>query len=261
MRPFLHIATEAAREAGKTIVRGFDRLDTVTVTEKKPHDLVTEIDKLAEEQIIAIIRKAYPHHAILGEESGASEGNDFCWVIDPLDGTTNFVHGIPHFSVSIALKQKNKYQVGVLYDPIRQEMFTAIAGEGAKLNDKRIRVRKNTKLDEALIGTGYPYRSMEHFKTYLKIFASIMPQARGLRRMGSAAIDLAYVAAGRFDAFFEFDLKPWDFGAGILLVQEAGGLVSDLLTAETFEDSGNILAATPEIHEQLRKLIQQLIKH
>ena len=258
MHPLLHIATEAAREAGKTIVRAFDRLDTVSVSEKKQNDLVTEIDKLAEEQIIGFIRKAHPNHSILGEESGEITGNDTCWIIDPLDGTTNFVHGIPHFSISIAVKHKNKYQVGVIFDPIRQEMFMVTAGEGARLNDHKIRVKQNNKLITALLGTGFPYRELQNFKPYLKIFANVVPQCRGLRRMGSAALDLAYVAAGRFDGFWEFGLKPWDYAAGVLMIQESGGLVTDLLGGDTYEKTGNILAATPEIHEQLKKIIQPL---
>jgi len=260
MHPLLNIATQAARQAGRIIAQSVDHLDRVTVTQKGVHDFVTEVDKLAEQEIIAVIRKSYPNHSILGEESGEIAGDAHCWVIDPLDGTTNFIHGFPHFSISIAVKLQNQYQVGLVYDPLRGEMFMASKGEGARLNERRIRVSSCTKLDSALLGTGFPARKGDYLKFYLKSFAAVFPVSAGVRRAGSAALDLAYVAAGRLDGFWEAQLKPWDMAAGCLLVQEAGGYVSDFSNQAHHFENGDVIAGTPKVHHALVEIIQPLVE-
>src|SRR3990167_711470 len=227
MHPMLTIATQAARNAAKIILRNVDRLDRITVTSKGNKDFVTDVDRLVEEEIIRTIQKSYPDHAILAEESGKLAGSDYCWIIDPIDGTTNFIHGFPQFSISIALKQKNQLEVGLVYDPLRNELFTAAHGRGAHLNDRRIRVSGVKNLKDALVGTGFPVRNLSSVKSYLKMFEEMLEQSSGLRRAGSAALDLAYVAAGRLDAFWESGLGIWDIAAGALLIQEAGGMICD----------------------------------
>lgn len=258
MHPLLNIGIQAARQASKVILRALDRLDAVEVQRKARNDFVTEIDKRSEQEIIQVIRKAYPDHAILGEESGYSEGidNEVCWIIDPLDGTTNFIHGFPHFSISIAVKHRNQLEAGVIYDPIRNELFTAARGKGATLNDRRIRVSARKKFVEALIGTGFPHREIEHFRSFLKILENIFPQCAGVRRAGSAALDLAYVAAGRLDGFWEAHLKEWDMAAGALMVQEAGGIVSDYAGEKQYLSSGCIIAGNPKIHLEMLEVIK-----
>jgi myo-inositol-1(or 4)-monophosphatase len=221
--PILNIAVRAARAAGNIIIRAVDRLDTVSVSEKQPHDYVTDVDQACEREIINIIHKAYPSHGILGEETGATAGDDFTWIIDPLDGTRNFMHGFPQFAVSIGVRYKKRMEYGVIYDPLRQELFTATRGKGTQLNERRVRVAKRTQLEECLLATGFPFRhSEEVMQAYLKSLMSIIPICGDVRRPGAASLDLAYVACGRFDGFWELGLKPWDFAAGVLMVKEAG---------------------------------------
>lgn len=259
--PFLNIAIEAARTAGNIIVRAVERLDTVKASEKQPNDFVTEVDKRVEQEIISIIRKAYPRHGILAEESGEQKGNDYQWIIDPIDGTRNFIHGFPHFAVSIALAYKNKIEHGVIYDPIRQELFTASRGKGARLNDRRIRVASRKLFNECLLATGFTFRHSERSHSmHRRIWQAILPACGDIRRAGAATLDLAYVACGRLDGFWEFGLKPWDIAAGILLIKEAGGIVSDPQGGEDYLKTGNIVTANPTITKQLLKLIKPQIE-
>lgn len=253
----INIAIEAARTAGNTIVRAMKRLDTVKIAEKRPNDFVTEIDQRVEEQIIAIIKKAYPSHSILGEEGGLIEGDDYQWVIDPIDGTRNFIHGFPHFAVSIALTHKNKLEHGVIYDPVLQDLFTATRGKGAQLNERRIRVSQRKTVQESLLSTGFAYRYANKENTLPgKILQSIFPICGDIRRTGSATLDLAYVACGRLDGFWEFGLQLWDIAAGILLVKEAGGIVCDPYGGENYLKTGNVVAANPSIMRQFLKTIK-----
>jgi myo-inositol-1(or 4)-monophosphatase len=251
----LNIAVRAARSAGSVILRYVDRLDTVTVAEKERHDFVSEVDRLAERSVIAVLRKAYPDHAILAEESGSQPGDEYQWVIDPLDGTTNFLHGFPQFAVAIALRHRGQLQQAVVYDPLRNELFTASRGGGAALNDRRMRVSKVRHLDGALLGTGFPFRRQDYLDDYLCTFRALFLQTSGIRRAGSAALDLAYVAAGRLDGFWEIGLSPWDMAAGALLIQEAGGLVSDFAGGGDFLITGNIVAGTPAIAQAMLKVL------
>jgi len=255
--PLVNIAIKAARAAGDVIIRALDRMDTVHISEKTPRDFVTDVDQQAEREIIAIIRKSHPNHAILAEESGKTPGNDNVWIIDPLDGTRNFIHGFPHFAVSIAHSFKNKVEHGVVYDPVRQELFTASRGKGAQLNDRRIRVSQRARLEDCLLGTGCPH-DPSAMQAYIQSLETLLPLSGDIRRAGAAALDLAYVAAGRLDGFWEMDLKPWDIAAGALLVKEAGGLVCDFHSGEDYMTSGNIICANPKI---LKLLIQNLKLH
>lgn len=255
--PIVNIAVQAARAAGNTIMRAADRLDTVKVSQKRPNDYVTEVDQIVERDIINIIRKAHPNHSILGEESGETAGNDTQWIIDPIDGTRNFIHGFPHFAVSIAIAHKGIVQHGVIYDPVRQELFTATRGKGAQLNEHRIRVSKHSQLEECLMGTGFPYRhSPEHQAAYVNSLQALIPSCGDIRRAGAATLDLAYVAAGRLDGFWELGLQPWDIAAGALLIKEAGGIVCDPNGGEDFMKSGNIVAGNPKILKLLLKTIR-----
>jgi len=256
MHPILNIAVTAARRAGDIITRSLDRNGKVNVQQKNHNDFVTEIDQLAEKDIIATIRRAYPTHSILAEESGRHRGDDYQWIIDPLDGTSNFIHGFPHFAVSIAIAYRGQLEHAVIYDPIRQELFTASRGAGAKLNDYRIRVGQRKNLQESLLGTGFPYRSHEHLTTYLRGFATLLPQCAGMRRAGSAALDLAYVAAGRLDGFWEMGLHPWDIAAGALLIKEAGGIISDFNGKENYLMDGNVVTGNAKIHKDLLAVIK-----
>jgi myo-inositol-1(or 4)-monophosphatase len=258
MHPTLNIAIKAARKAGSIINRASLDLDLLKVTTKQPNDFVTEVDKAAEAAIIQILKDAYPDYGILAEESGLSDsaqGSEFQWIIDPLDGTTNFIHGMPQYAVSIGLAQKGVVVQAVVYDPNRNELFTASKGGGAFLNDRRIRVSKRVKLQDTLIGTGFPYRVFEHEKAYMAIFNELTKKTSGLRRPGAASLDLAYVACGRYDGFYEFGLAPWDIAAGTLLISEAGGLVSDLAGESNYLATGNIVAGTPKIFSQLLQTI------
>ena len=255
MQAFLNTAVQAARRAGDIAVRALSRLDQLEIRAKARNEYVTQVDQAAEQAIIETLRKRYPDHAILAEESGGSGSHDFTWIIDPLDGTTNFVHGFPTFSVSIALRRQDSLEVGVVYDPCRQELFTAMRGRGAQLDGKRIRVSERKELDGALVGTGFPFRSNTRWmKTYLAMLGSVMETTAGVRRPGSAALDLSYVAAGRLDGFFEFGLEIWDIAAGSLMIQEAGGIVTGL-TGGSHLASGDVLAGNPKVHGALRALL------
>ena len=260
MHPTITIAIRAALGAGKIILRHMDRLDRLTVNTKQRNDFVSEVDIQAEQEIIRTLRNIYPNHGILAEESGTQTGvdNDHQWIIDPLDGTTNYLHGFPHFAVSIAFKYKDRLESGVIYDPLRQEMFTTSRGQGAQLNERRIRVKKQTSLEEALLGTGFPPRYLQHPQPHIDLFVRLMGQSNGVRRAGSAALDLAYVAAGRLDGFWERGLSAWDMAAGALLIQEAGGLVGDFSGNHEFLKTGNIVAGNPKIFKALLKEIRQL---
>jgi myo-inositol-1(or 4)-monophosphatase len=258
MQPMLNIALRAARQAGEHIVRASDRLDTVVVTEKGTNDYVTEIDKTAEDIIISLLKKTYPDHGFLAEESGIyNSGSDYCWIIDPLDGTTNFVRGIPHYAVSIACQYQGRLEHAVIYNPVTREEFTASRGRGAQLNGRRIRVSSRTHLDGALLGTGIPFRRHQSDKlpAYLEALGELAKQTAGIRRAGSASLDLAYVAAGRFDAFWEMGLQPWDMAAGVLLIQEAGGLISDFTGGNQFLESGNIVCGNTKCFKHVLKVV------
>jgi len=251
MHPLLNIAVRAARRAGEIIVRSLVRLESLEITSKGRNDYVSEIDRSAEREIIDIVRKHYPEHAILAEESGRSGEHDTVWIIDPLDGTTNFLHGFPVFAVSIAVEQRGRLEIGVVYDPMRQELFTAARGAGAHLENHRMGVRKQRTLEGALLATGFPYRQDEIYAdNYFAMLRSLSAQAAGIRRPGSAALDLAYVAAGRVDGFWELGLKPWDTAAGTLLIQEAGGRVGTLDGA-VYQLGANIVAGAPKVYEAL----------
>lgn len=257
MHPMLNIAVRASRAAGKVIVRAFEQLDKVEAQSKGTNDFVTNVDLEAEKVIVETIRKSYPEHTIIGEECGVLEGkeNDYQWIIDPLDGTTNFVKGIPHFSVSIALKVKGKVEQAAIYDPIRGELFTASRGTGAQLNGCRIRVKQHKEITGTVLATGFPFKAKQHLNAYLEMFKALFVKTADMRRAGSAALDLAYVAAGRVDGFFEIGLKPWDTAAGELLVVEAGGLVTDFTGGHNHVQSGNIVAASPRL---LKELLQEI---
>lgn len=258
--PLVNIAVTAARKAGDIIIRALNRLETVKVSVKSQRNFVSEIDHLSEKTIIDIIHKAYPSHNILAEESGKTlkQDENYLWIIDPLDGTTNFIHGFPHFAVSIALQYKNKIEHGVIYDPVRQELFTASRGKGAKLGQYRIRVSQCQQLDFALLGMGsYKEHAYKSVDQYLSAYAKISEHAAGIRRSGSAALDLAYVAAGRLDGFWENSLGKWDIAAGSLLVKEAGGLISEPDGGDQYLESGNILCGNPKIFSHLSEIIQK----
>jgi myo-inositol-1(or 4)-monophosphatase len=224
------------------------------------NEFVTQVDRESEAIIIADIRKAYPNHAILAEESGAAGESEYRWIIDPLDGTTNYLHGFPQFCVSIALEHRGRLDQGVVFDPLRQELFIASRGGGARLDDRRIRVSKQTSLEGSLLGTGFPFRGTYDLDTYLETLRTLVPRSTGVRRAGAAALDLAYVAAGRLDGFWEFGLEPWDMAAGVLLIREAGGLVTDADGDEHYMDSGNIVTGTPKVLRELVKVITPIWK-
>ncbi|MDA8328554.1 MAG: inositol monophosphatase family protein [Betaproteobacteria bacterium] len=255
MHPMLTTAIKAARRAAAIINRASLDLDQLTVLTKQHNDFVSEVDRAAEAAIIETLLEAYPDHAILAEESGRQGSSDFQWIIDPLDGTTNFIHGFPQYSVSIALAVKGQLDQAVVYDPTRNDLFIASRGKGAYLNDRRIRVSKRIRLSESLIGTGFPYRDFKHMDTYLAMFRDLLQKSAGLRRPGSAALDLAYVAAGRLDGFWEIGLSKWDIAAGCLLIQEAGGLVGDFKGDDSYIESGNIVAGTPKVFAQLLQVL------
>jgi myo-inositol-1(or 4)-monophosphatase len=256
--PLINIAVKAARRAGKIIIRYFSELDTLKVHEKGFNDLVTLVDKSAENDIIDTIRHAYPEHSILGEESGFHAGNDeFVWVIDPLDGTMNYTHGFPHFAVSIGIKYREQVEHAVIYDPLSQDLYTASRGSGAKLNDRRIRVSKLNTLEGALIGTSFPFHNRDQrLDQYFKLFKEVYIRCADVRRTGSAALNLAYVAAGKLDGFWEPSLKPWDIAAGVLLVREAGGFITDFKGENGYLDSGDVVAGTRKVHAELLRAIQ-----
>jgi len=250
----LTTAVKAARRAGNIINRGARDLDLLTVTAKGPKDFVSEVDRQAEGAIVETLLAAYPDHAILAEEGsrqGENPTSEYVWIIDPLDGTTNFLHGFPQYCVSIALAHKGVVQQGVIYDPVRNDLFTASRGRGAFLNDRRIRVSKRAHMRDCLVGTGFPFRDGRYLDTYLQMMKAMITQTAGLRRPGAAALDLAYVAAGFYDGFFEVGLNPWDVAAGSLLVLEAGGLIGDLSGEGDYLHGGQVIAATPKIFAQM----------
>ena len=255
----LNTAIKAARRGASIINRASFDLSQIKVTEKNQNDYVTEIDQAAEQAIVEVLQKAYPGHAVLAEESGASanlhDEAEFVWIIDPLDGTTNFIHGFPQYCVSIALQQRGVTTQAVIYDPTRNDLFTASKGEGAYLNDKRIRVSKCTKLTDSLIGTGFPARDLSKLDEYMAMFKTITEKCQGLRRPGSAALDLAYVAAGRLDGFFEKGLNTWDMAAGALLISEAGGIIGDFKGEQTYLEKGDVIAGNPKIFYQMISLL------
>ena len=252
MHPMLNIAVKAARRAGSIINRAVLE-GGLEVRAKNRNDFVTQVDRAAEQAILEVIRRAYPDHGFLAEESGASAGGraEYRWVIDPLDGTTNFIHGFPQYCVSIALQHREVLTQAVIYDPAKNELFTASRGRGAFLDDRRIRASKCAHLKDALVGTGFPFKELGQLDRYLRQLTTLMRESSGVRRAGAAALDLAYVAAGRLDAFWEMGLSPWDMAAGALLIQEAGGLVSDLDGKGDFLARGEIAAAAPKVLPQL----------
>jgi myo-inositol-1(or 4)-monophosphatase len=258
MHPMLTTAVKAARRAGNIINRGARDLDLLTVTAKGPKDFVSEIDHTAEAAIVETLLSAYPDHAVLAEEGtkkGANPDADYVWIIDPLDGTTNFLHGFPQYCVSIALSHRGVVQQGVIYDPVRNDLFTATRGRGAFLNDRRIRVSRRAHLRECLIGTGFPFRKGDNFQRYLKMFEAVAPHCAGLRRPGSAALDLCYVAAGWYDGFFETGLNPWDIAAGSLVITEAGGLVGNFTGEADYLYQREVVAGNPKIYAQLVQML------
>lgn len=261
LAPQLNVAQRAARKAGTILRRALEDVDTLPVEQKGSNDFVTEVDRASEKAIISVLRKYYPDHSILAEESGLIEGKgadaDWQWVIDPLDGTTNFIHGFPQFCISIALKHKGRLEHAFIYDPIREEEFSASRGRGAALNGRRIRVGKLRGLSGSLIGTGFPFRKeqMPYLDNYMGMFRDLTQVTTGLRRPGSAALDLAWLAAGRTDGFFEFGLSEWDMAAGVLLIKEAGGLVSDFKGDNNHLKNGTIVAGNPKVFKALLQTI------
>ena len=255
MHPLVNVGVQAARAAGHIILRHAHQTDRLTVTSKGKSDFVSEVDRTAEAEITRIIRRYYPDHAILGEEGGAYGDSDTVWIIDPLDGTTNFLHGIPHYAVSIGVTYRGKLAHAVIYEPNTNDLYTATAGGGAQCNSRRIRVSRTDSLDRALIGTGAPFRDEERIQRYLPQLGGVLNETAGIRRAGSAALDLAWVANGRLDGFWENDLKPWDIAAGVLLVREAGGTVTELYGRNDVMDTGNVLACNLPIHTALERAI------
>ena len=263
LHPMINVAVKAARAAGAIINRAALDVESVRVSQKQVNDFVTEVDQAAEVAIIETLLAAYPGHGIWAEESGRTHGaqdSDYVWIIDPLDGTTNFIHGLPVYCVSIALAVKGKVEQAVIYDPTRNDLFTATRGRGAFLNDRRLRVSKRVRLQECLISTGFPFRQGDDFNTYLRMMGDVMQRTAGLRRPGAAALDLAYVAAGFTDGFFETGLQPWDVAAGSLLVTEAGGLVGNFTGEADFLEQKECLAGTPRIYGQLVGLLGKYSK-
>ncbi len=260
LHPMLNVAIRAARAAGAIINRAALDVEAVRISQKQVNDFVTEVDHASEDAIIDTLLTAYPHHGILAEESGTSRGQpnaEHVWIIDPLDGTTNFIHGFPVYCVSIALAVKGRVEQAVIYDPTRNDLFTATRGRGAFMNDRRIRVSKRTRLPESLVSTGFPFRKGDDFPAYLKMMGEVMQRTAGLRRPGAAALDLAYVAAGFTDGFFETGLKPWDIAAGSLLVTEAGGLIGNFTGEAADLEQGECLAGNPRIYAQLVPLLRK----
>lgn len=257
MHPTLNIAVKAARKAGDIILRYHNQIDLLTIKNKAANDFVSEVDKTCEDAIINELKAAFPQHCILGEENGKilADDEDFVWIIDPLDGTTNYLHGFPQYAVSIALYKKNQATHAVVYDPFKEEMFTASKGQGAYLNDQRIRTTKTLGFDDTLIGTGFPFKAPQHLDVYLAMFKAIHPQVAGIRRAGSAALDLAYLAAGRLDGFWEIGLNKWDIAAGVLLIKEAGGYIGDFSGRDQYLETGNVVAGNEQVFKEILKAI------
>ena len=263
LHPMLNVAIKAARAAGAIINRAALDVESVRISQKQVNDFVTEVDHASEQVIIETLLAAYPNHGIWAEESGKTHGNqggDHVWIIDPLDGTTNFIHGFPVYCVSIALAVRGKVEQAVIYDPTRNDLFTATRGRGAYLNDRRIRVSKRTQLKDSLISTGFPFRPGDNFNVYLRMMADVMQRTAGLRRPGAAALDLAYVAAGWSDGFFETGLSPWDVAGGSLLVTEAGGLVGNFTGEADFLEQRECVAGNPKVYAQLVSLLRKYSK-
>ena len=255
MHALLNVAVMAARKAGDLLARKVKNPEKLKVEEKSRNDFVSDADRAAEAAVIETIRKHYPDHAVLAEESGADGESDTVWIIDPLDGTTNFLHGFPIFAVSIAVQVKGRMEHAVVYDPLRQELFTASRGDGAQLDGHKIRISGRTKLEQALIGTGFPYKLMDgEMAPYLRMLETVLRNTSGVRRPGAAALDLCYVAAGRLDGFWETNLQAWDLAAGSLIIREAGGIVSGLDGSENYLETGHVLAGTPKIYAALARL-------
>ncbi len=258
LHPMLNIAVKAARLAGAIINRAALDLENLKIGSKGPNDYVSEVDRAAEDIIIQTLLEAYPGHGILAEESGRAHGarhSEYVWIIDPLDGTTNFVHGFPVYAVSIALAHRGQVQQAVVYDPTRNDLYFASKGRGAFCNDRRLRVSKRTRLSDSLIGTGFPFRKGDNFKRYLKMFEEIMQSCAGLRRPGAAALDLCYVAAGYYDGFFETGLSPWDVAAGSLIITEAGGLIGNFTGESDYLYQREVVAGNPKVYGQLVQLL------
>jgi len=258
LHPMLNTAIKAARAAGSIINRAALDLEVLKVGTKGPNDFVSEVDRAAENAIIEILLEAYPGHAILAEESGREHGakhSEYTWIIDPLDGTTNFLHGFPVYAVSIGLAFRGKVEQAVVYDPTRNDLFFASKGRGAFLNDRRLRVSKRTRITDALIGTGFPFRKGDNFKRYVKMFEEVMQHCAGLRRPGAAALDLCYVAAGYYDGFFETGLNPWDVAAGSLIITEAGGLIGNFTGEADYLYQREVVAGNPKVYGQLVQIL------
>ena len=256
MHGMVNIAVRAARRAGELMIRQLNRLESLEITEKTRNEYVTEVDRIAEDAIIEVIYDHYPDHSILAEESGQRGNNEFQWIIDPLDGTTNYIHGFPVFAVSIAVAHNGQLEHGVVYDPLRQEIFTASRGQGAQLDGHKIRVSRRPSMQHSLIATGFPYRAnKEHLDDYLEMLKSVISVSAGIRRPGSAALDLCYVAAGRVDGFWEIGLNIWDIAAGALMIKEAGGRISDFHGTDAYLQSGDVVAGSPKIYAGLSKLL------
>ena len=258
MHPIINIASRAARRAGRLIARAMDRIGTLRVEEKAKNDFVSEIDRAAEDAIIDTIMRVYPDHGVIGEErGGANEDAEYVWIIDPLDGTTNFLAGIPHFCVSIAVRRGAVLEHGLILDPVRNEEFSATRGAGARLNGRRLRVSGRTRLEDSIVATGIPYRMVEsHLDAYSEMHRTLQASCRSIRRMGSAALDLAYVGAGRTDAFVQVGLQPWDMAAGSVIVREAGGFVGDATGGDRFMEKGHLVAANPRIFRDVLRLVR-----
>ncbi len=261
MNALQNVAVMAARRGGNVLMRHLKQLDRLKVEKKGHNDFVSEADRAAEAAVIQVIHKHYPDHAILAEESGGQGESDTVWIIDPLDGTTNFLHGFPQFCVSVGVQIKGRTEAAAVYDPMRQELFAAARGDGATLDDRKIRVSGRTDLSHALIGTGFPFRQADmDIGPYLEMLGKVVRSTAGVRRPGAAALDLCYVAAGRLDGFWETGLKPWDLAAGSLIIREAGGIVSGLDGSENYLDTGHVLCGTPRIYAGLARLCAHEIK-
>ena len=261
MQPMLNIALRAARSASELIFRSIERLDTIKVDEKDAKDYVSEVDRAAEQKIIDALRKAYPTHGILGEETGlhkgSGEGEDYLWIIDPLDGTTNFLHGIPHWALSLGLEEEGEIVAGAIYDPTRDELFWAEKGIGAFLNDRRIRASERRNLADCVFATGIPFLGNSDHDRFTDQLRAVMAATAGVRRQGAASLDLAYVAAGRYDGFWENGLKPWDIAAGIILLKEAGGYISDMTGGSRMMSNGEVVAGNARTHHRLLQLVRK----
>lgn len=253
MHALVNIAVRAARAAGTVIMRHIDRIDTLAVDSKQRNDFVTEVDRLAEQAVIDTVRRTHPEHGFLGEETGRHGGDEFVWIVDPLDGTTNFLHGFPAFAVSLGIQHRGRIEHGVIYDPLRQELFTATRGSGATLDGKRIRVTAAKGLSQSLIGTGFPFLENQDVDAFMAMLRAVIVKTAGVRRAGAASLDLAWVAAGRLDGFWELGLKPWDMAAGALMVQEAGGIVGGIDGGGEYMESGNIVAGGQKVFAALVK--------